>query len=247
MKKRIAALLMVAAVCIPVLAGCASQPDSAGTQLVTVAGEPAQVRTITVSAQGTVSAQPDVAYVVVGITTQDKDMKKAQSANGEVMNAVSSALTSAGLAEDDIRTVQYNAYPLYRYSDGSNKITGYEVNNQVELTIREIDRVGEYIDLAVAGGANMANAIRFGLLDEQALYNEALELAVHAARAKAGTLATAGGVKLTGTVQLTENTSGGQVYRSEPYAALDDTTASTPISAGSLDVDAGVTVVYEIE
>lgn len=240
--------MLIAALTIFAFSGCAVRSDGEGTSLVTVGDEVKQSKTITVSAQGTVTAAPDVAYITVGITTQEADMQKAQDSNATIMNAISTALKSAGLTDEDIKTTQYNAYPIYDYTSGTNKIVSYEVNNQVELTIKDINRVGEYIDIAVNNGANTTNSISFGILDEQSIYNDALKLAVETAKAKADTLATAGGVKIIGTMQMTENSMGGDVIREYAQAAPTDmASGSTPISTGDMDIKASVTVVYEIE
>lgn len=249
--KRYIFFTLIAVVALITLSGCGAGLDgeetgTVETSLDSAADMDTVSKSITVSAQGTVTTMPDVAYISVGVTTQDTEMQKAQDSNAEVMNTMAEALKGAGLTDDDIRTTQYNAYPIYDYSNDTRKIVKYEVTNQVELTIKDIERVGEYIDIAVNNGANMANSISFGILDEQGEYNEALKLAVEAAKAKADTLAAAGGVKIIGTLQITENTSGGQVYRE--YGELADTASgSTPISTGDLEIDASVTIVYEIE
>ncbi len=238
----------IAVMLVLTLAGCAVRADGDGASILPVGEDAKAPKSISVSAQGKVTAQPDVAYVTVGVTTQNKDMQEAQDNNAQTMNAMTEALKSAGLTEDDIKTTQYNAYPIYDYSSGTNKIVNYEVNNQVELTIKDITRVGEYIDIAVNNGANMTNAISFGILDQQAIYNDALKLAVEAAKAKADTLAAAGGVKIVGILQMAENSSGGGIVREYPEAAMDEgKSGSTPISSGNLDIEANVTVVYEIE
>ncbi len=247
MLKRIILSAMIALVIALALSGCAVRQDRDGTGLITVGESAKEPKSITVSAQGTVKVMPDVAYVTVGVTTQDADMQKAQANNAQAMNAMFDALKSAGLTDDDMRTTQYNAYPIYDYSSDSKKIVSYEVTNQVELTIKDIDRVGEVIDIAVNNGANMTNSISFGLLDEQRSYNDALKLAVDAAAVKAETLAQAGGVKIVGTLKMTENTSGGQIFREYAEMPADEAAGVTPISASDLDIQAGVTVTYEIE
>lgn len=247
MLKRIILSAMIALVIALALSGCAVRQDRDGTGLITVGESEKKPKSITVSAQGTVKVMPDVAYVTVGVTTQDADMQKAQANNAQTMNAMFDALTSAGLTDDDMRTTQYNAYPIYDYSSDSKKIVSYEVTNQVELTIKDINRVGEVIDIAVNNGANMTNSISFGLLDEQSSYNDALKLAVDAAAVKADMLAQAGGVKIIGTLQITENTSGGQIFREYAEMAADEAAGVTPISASDLDIQASVTVTYEIE
>jgi len=246
MKKMILSVMIVA-VMIMALSGCAVRPDGDGTGLITVEENKQEPKSITVSAQGMVKVMPDVAYVTVGVTTQDADMQKAQNSNAQVINAMFEALKSAGLTDDDMRTTQYNAYPIYDYSSDTKKIVSYEVTNQIELTIIDIDPVGEIIDFAVNNGANMTDSISFGLQDEQSSYNDALKLAVDAAKAKAETLAEAGGVNIIGTLQMAENSIGGQVFREYAEAAADENSGATPISAGDLEIQANVTVVYEIE
>lgn len=246
--KSIISFILIVVLLSLAFSGCAVRADRDGASILPAGEDVKMPKSITVSAQGKVTAQPDVAYVTVGVTTQNKDMQEAQNSNAQTMNAMQEALKNAGLTEDDIKTTQYNAYPIYDYSSSTNKIVNYEVNNQVELTIKDITRVGEYIDIAVNNGANMTNSISFGILDQQSVYNDALRLAVEAAKAKADTLAAAGGVKITGTLQMAENSVGGGIVREYPQAAMDEgKSGSTPISSGNLDVEANVTVVYEIE
>jgi hypothetical protein len=173
-------------------------------------------------------------------------MKKAQSANRETMNALFDALKAAGLTQDDIRTVNYSIYPMYDYTSGSGKISGYEVTNMIELTIRDIDTVGDYIDIAAANGANTDYSIRFDILDKSVFYNEALALAVENAKGKADAIASAGGYQIISTLEISES----QGYYSPPYdryAMAADEATSTPITAGQLEITANVTVVYQIQ
>ncbi len=254
----IAAVILILAFA---LAGCTAEPASntnvqsaqapvlsAGDKLIDLSGKEILVNKLTVSAAGTKKVMPDVAYVTVAVTTQNKVMKKAQSANRETMNALYAALKTAGLTEQDIRTVNYSVYPLYDYSNGSGVITGYQVTNSVELTIKDIDTVGDYIDIAAENGANANYSINFGLLDNSEYYNEALAEAVTKARAKADTIAAAGGYKIIGTLELSES----QGYYNPPYkyydmAAESAAGAPTPVTAGLLEITANVTIVFQIQ
>ena len=189
---------------------------------------------------------PDVAYVTVGVTTQNKKTKDAQSNNKETMNALYAALKAAGLTEDDLRTVSYSVYPMYDYSNGS-KITGYEVTNMIELTIKDIDSIGDYIDIAAATGANTNYSINFDLLDESGVYNEALADAMSKAKSKADTLASAGGYEIINTLEITEGQNSYPTSYAEYSRAADDEKASTTISAGQMEITASITVVYQIK
>jgi len=242
------ALVVLSLLALLVLAGCV--PEAAAIPVIQQQIPAAVTETpnkLTVSASGTVSVMPDVAYISVGVTTQSKNMKKAQSDNKDKMNTLYAALRSAGIAESDIRTTQYAVYPIQDYRDSAYKITGYHVVNSIELTVRDIEKAGEYLDIAAENGANTANSVRFGLLDEKVNYNAALALAMEAAKQKAAAIADAGGHTITGTLEITEISAYEQVFRNYDSAMMAEAeSASTPILAGELSVTARISVVYEI-
>ena len=71
-------------------------------------------------------------------------------------------------------------YPVYDdYSKPllDQKVRTYHVTNSLTVTLHDVNRTGEVIDIAVANGVNQANSIQFLLSDEQAqvLRTEALE------------------------------------------------------------------------
>ena len=220
---------------------------SASDKIVVQLDDAQDKNSVSVSATGTVKVTPDVAYTTVGVVTQKKKMQDAQAANRDLMNAVVAALKAAGLTDDDIRTTNYSVYPVYDYMDASQKITAFEVNNTVELTIRDIDKVGAVLDAAAAAGANTSYSVSFDLLDKSPVYNKALTAAMEAARTKADTLAAAGGFAIKGVLNVSEGYNSTPVYYE--YAAAEDNSGKAPtyISAGDLDITASVSVVYEIE
>jgi uncharacterized protein YggE len=204
----------------------------------------ANQNTLTVTGTGTVKIMPDVAYVTIGVTTNDADAAKAQQQNKDAMNAIFDALKKEGLTDDDMRTTSYTTYPRYNYD--TNEVTSYEVSNMVELTIADIDNVGKYIDIASENGANTAYPVAFSLLNQSGPYNQALELAMTSASGKAQAIISASGNEIVATLSIQENSYGYAVYARDEMAAMDTDAASTPISAGELEIAATVTVVYEI-
>ena len=76
----------------------------------------------------------------------------------------------------------------------------YQVTNTLTVTLDDVNRTGEIIDIAVANGINQADSIQFMLSDAQAqaLRSEALKKAVANARSDADTVAGALGVNITG-------------------------------------------------
>jgi hypothetical protein len=252
--------IFVAIALVLALAGCTALPvvseekpsasSTAGEKIVIQLEDGMQnsVSKLTVTANGTVKVAPDVAYTTIGVVTQKKKMQDAQTANKELMNAVIAALKGSGLTDEDIRTINYSVYPVYDYSDGVSKINMFEVNNTVELTMRDIDKVGEYLDVAATAGANTSYSVRFDILDREPFYNQALTAAMESARAKADTMAAAGGCVIVKPVEVTEGYTYNTVYREYEMAAADKMDEGvTYVSAGQLDITATVSVIYEIE
>ena len=79
------------------------------------------------------------------------------------------------------------------FVNGKRVGRGYVARNTIEVRIDTIDRVGEYLEIAVGSGATSLNGIRFDMKDQAKLEREALRLAVADARAKADAAAAGAG------------------------------------------------------
>jgi len=222
--------------------------DNLGT-VIKLSEEDTQTNVIKVSGTGTISMPPDKGIIYVGIRTQSADAATAQQTNADITDAVIKALKDAGIAEEDIITSNYHMYPIRDYEQGYETITGYVVSNQLEVTIKDIDTIGEIIDIAVEAGANDIRGVSFTLSDEkqQDARKKALDNAVQAARSDADVLASALNVTIQNPVEL--STSGG--YYNSPYmkdvSVVREEGATTPIQPGDVSVYAYVQVMYQFE
>ena len=209
---------------------------------------PVEKKTMSVSGQAKVSAAPDIAYITLGVLTEDKDARAAQKANATAMDKVIAAIKASGVKSEDIQTVNYTIYPKYDYNKetGAGTIIGYSVNNSVNITVRDLEKTGNIIDAAADSGVNVSSSISFDLSNYEKYYNDALKNAVLAAKKKAGTMAEALGVTLKAPISVSE---GGGYSPLRNYVTYDMKSemanASTPIQAGSLEITANVSIVYE--
>ncbi len=222
-----------------------------GLSLTTSADDPqAPQKTISVSSEGTVKVKPDMAYINVGVQTENKSSKTAQQENATKMNKVMKALKDLKIAEADIKTSQYTIYPMEAYSEKDQRsyITGYRVINTLEITIRDISIVGSVIDTVTTNDANTVSNIRFTVADPDKYYLQALENATVKAKAKADVLAKQFGIKLGLPSQVNE-TSGGyyppiMYAQTERFKSSMDAAATTSISSGELEIRASVGLVF---
>lgn len=212
------------------------------------AEETAPKKTINVSGQSKVSASPDFATITLGVVTEDKDAKAAQKANAVSMDKVIASIKALGISEDDIKTVNYSISPKYDYNKetGTSSIVGYTVSNNVNVTVKDISKMGSVIDAAADSGVNTSSSISFGISNYEDYYNTALKNAVIAAKKKANTMADALGVKLKDPITVSE---GGGYNPLTNYAVYDmraeGVNAATPIQAGTIEISAYVSIVYE--
>jgi uncharacterized protein len=201
---------------------------------------------ISVSGSGTVKVKPDVADVSFGVTVQKDKAKDASQAAAEQMTKVVDALKAAGVADNDIQTQMISLQPIYDYTGSLPRLQGYQSDNQVDVTIRDLTKAGETIDAAVAAGANNVSGITFRVNDQDAANAQARDAAMKDAKSKADALASAAGVSITGVISITDVSSPSQppiYYGREAGAAVD---ATTPVQPGKVDMEVTVTVVYSI-
>ncbi len=233
------AIVIVAMTCM--VSVLAASPDTSAGNVIHATGS------------GNVIGTPDRAQLTFGVTTENIDVKIAQQANAERMKKVIDALVAAGLPRDALKTTGYNIYPMYddyTKSPFEQKIRTYQVTNSLTVTLHDVNRTGEVIDIAVANGINQASSIQFMLSDEQSqvLRTEALKKAVSRARADADTVAGALGTAVTG-VQSVDISGGYAPVLFENYKADSVSQGSatpTPIQPGDVTVNAQVSITYTI-
>lgn len=235
-----AALGVIAGLALAVVLGPALTPRAAQA-----VDDPQPDRTITVSGTGTVTITPDVADLRVGVVVQRPKVKDAQAAAATAMDAVIKALRAVGIAERDIATTTLSLQPVYDYpTNGSPRITGYELRNGVVATVRDLERLSDAVDGALAGGATTLDGVSFRVDDPSDPQAQARSEAMKDARAKADALAAAAGETIVGVASISEQAS--STPWPVPYAAARADEAATPILAGTSDVSVTVGVVYLI-
>lgn len=196
---------------------------------------------IVVTGVGSVNVPPNYAQIRIGVTTRTKTVKEAINTNSKLIVAIIAALKDTGIAENDIQTAHFSIQPNYTDSRAEPKLSGYNVSNHVNVTIREIGKVGELLDRAVAAGASDVDNLSFFNSDASRAVDQAREAAIADARRKAEVYARASGVRLGRVEWVTEDTGGGS-----PVLANNLREAPVPIASGGDTVRVRVTVGFQI-
>jgi hypothetical protein len=208
------------------------------------------VRTINVSGTGKVELAPDIAYINLGVHTEDPRASVAVAANNALTQEVIDAVKAAGIAEKDIRTSNFSIWPSQNYSpDGQPLETKYVVDNTVFVTVRDLEKLGDLLDGAIAAGVNTVNSIQFDVADKTAALKQARADAVKDAQTQARELAEAAGLQLGDVYSLgfSENAYPIFDYGKGGGGGAAAEAAAVPIQPGQLTISATVSMSYAIK
>ena len=243
----------------PVVSQVASEPlvsDAAPQPTVTPNADPIQTThpnsiqpetTLSISAEGSVNREPDIAFLNAGVQTQGDTAQAAMSANSTAMNGVFEALSAANVDRKDMQTSNFSLQPQYDYSSRSNgnspRLTGYQVSNQLTVRVRDLDNLGQTMDALVSAGGNTFSSLRFALEDDRAAKNAARDIAMKEAIARAELYAAASGYEVARVVTISESSG----YSPQPMAVMARSSESaTPIATGEVGYSVSVNVTFEL-
>ncbi|MCU0904794.1 MAG: SIMPL domain-containing protein [Tabrizicola sp.] len=209
-----------------------------------VLAEEAVTRTISVTGTGSVEAAPDMATLMIGVTTQAPTAAEALAANTSATEAVIARLAASGVEARDMQTSNLSINPNWTgYDSSSPTISGYVAANMLTVRVRNLETTGTILDAAVTDGANTLNGLTFGLADPEPAYNEARKEAVADARAKAELFAAAAGVTLGPVLSIADQ---GAMTDPAPMYREAASGAPVPVVGGELGLVANVSVTFGI-
>ncbi len=215
---------------------------------------------IWVTGQGTITLEPDLVLLNIGVETMADTVAIARGDAAKAMAAIVDAVKARGLEDRDIHTVSFNIWPRYEYPeilvDGSRvrrqTLVGYTVSNTASIKIRDLDAVGEIIDDVTAAGGDPTriNGINFTIENPNLFMEQLRADAVNDAIAKAEQFAELTGVSVGSLVFISEIGGGSPVVQNfgadDGFMIAKAESVSSPISGGELELKLGVQAVFGI-
>jgi len=211
------------------------------------------VRTLSVSGSGEAMLDPDIAYIYVGVHTENPAAAEAVAENTANTEKLIQAIRDFGIEEKDIRTTNFSIYPMDRFDPATGMPSGekvYAVDNTVYVTVRNLDTLGDLLDTTVQAGANTINSVQFDVADKDEALKQARAEAVKDAESQAQSLAQAAGLSL-GEIQSIS------FSEAQPYPLFDgkggggravaEAAAAVPIQPGQLTFTVFVNVTYALK
>ena len=220
---------------------------------------PASAAEIQIASQGpvvelsvneVVRSAPDVAQVGAGVTTRAATAREALTQNSQAMDRIVARLRQLGIAGEDIQTSNFNLSPQYDYNQqsGEQVFRGYNVSNQVQVTLRDLPRAGEILDALVNAGANALYGPNFMIEDDEAAKAEARAQAFARGRRMAEDYARAAGYSSVRLLEISESVQnhGPMPQPMMARAAMDSGESAPPIEPGQVGTGVSITVKYEM-
>jgi uncharacterized protein YggE len=212
---------------------------------------------LSVVGNGKVTAVPDVADINIGVVSQGPTAKEALRDNSEAMVNLHKVLKERGVAAKDIETTQVQVSPVYSHPGARQptqteefvpKVAGYRVVNTIDVTARDVHKLGEMLDAVVHAGANQVNGISFRVEKAEELLDEARRRAMADAKRKAILLAGEAGVVLGPARQIVESGSSPPrpTYLGAPMFQQTSPRSAPPVAAGEQELSVSIQVSYAI-
>ncbi len=213
-----------------------------------------RIPTLNANGEGYVMVAPDIAIVTIGVSTRGETARAALDQNNAETARVIEAIRAAGIADKDIGTSGFGLMPVYDETpqrpaeDGmpqAPKIVGYQVDNGVTVTVREIGSSGALLDKVVTAGANRISGIAFDVANPQAAADAALRQAIADAKRKAELMADAAGVRI---VRVLDVSGGGgmPMFARAERMVFDAAPQAVPVMPGESRVQANANITFEI-
>lgn len=208
----------------------------------------AQAPVVELTVNEVVYSAPDVAQIGAGVQTRAQTAQEAVRQNAAAMEKVVARLRALGIERKDIQTSNFNLNAQFDYREGQGqRFTGYEVTNQVQVKLRNLQRAGEVLDALVAAGANNIYGPNFMLEADESAKAEARAKAFARGRAMAqeyARMAGMSGVRLLEVSEVFQNYGRPVVATAAMRAEGGD--ATTPIEPGEVGTAVNLTVKYEM-
>ena len=211
----------------------------------------------TAGGQGQETAVPDTATISIGVTQTSANAADAKDKVNLKADKIITDLKNLGISEKDIKTTNYSITPNYGAGEimpmmypsrGGSNITDYTVTQNLEVKVKQTDKINKAIDLTAKDGANLIGGISFTFSDDllNKLENKARKEAVDDAKTKAQNLADAAGIHLGRIVNVVENSTNPRFMPMMAQTAeKTDVSQPTNVTPGENTVTVNVIIYYE--
>ncbi|PLR31254.1 oxidative stress defense protein [Chimaeribacter californicus] len=145
---------------------------------------------VVTSGTASVDATPDIATLAIEVNVSSKDAATAKQQADAKVAEYFSFLQKNGIDKKDINAANLRTQPEYTYlKDGGSELKGYRASRQVQVTLRQLDKLNDLLDGALKSGLNEIRAVELGVANPETYRDQARQKAIDNATQQAGALA----------------------------------------------------------
>lgn len=207
---------------------------------------------VVTSGQATVDARPDIATLSIVVNVSSKDAADAKKQADDRVAQYFDFLQKNGIEKKDIDAANLSTQPEYDYTkEGKSVLKGYRAVRQVQVTLRQLDKLNELLDGALKSGLNEIRAVELGVTNPDSYKAQARKAAIDNATQQAAALAEGFNAKLGPVYSIRYHVANYQpmpmarMYKAAAPAA--DTSAQQTYEQQSIHFDDQVDVVFDIK
>lgn len=202
-----------------------------------------QAEVVTVTGEAKSQEKNQIANFSAGVMAQEMNKNKAITEVNTKMNDLVKAVKDFGIKEPDIKT---QSLSYYQEPKGGQNPGQWQVNNTIEIVLKDISKASDLTDLLAKSGANNVYGPNFSMEDTNTAEKSLYDAAIKDAKDKAESIATASGRKLGKVISVTDGGSIGGVY--PMLAKLDSGMGGGAVTEpGSTTVYKNLTVTFELK
>jgi len=192
-----------------------------------------QAEVVTVIGEAKSQEMNQIANFSAGVMAQDMDKNKAITEVNTKMNDLVKEVKDFGIKESDIKT---QSLSYYQEPKGGQNPGQWQVNNTIEIILRDINKAADLADLLAKSGANNVYGPNFMVDDTNEAEKGLYDAAIKDAKDKAESIAKASSRTLGKILSVSDGAGSNVIY---PMYARDEA------GGGGMSVEPGSSTVYK--
>ncbi|CAI2157986.1 26 kDa periplasmic immunogenic protein precursor [Serratia quinivorans] len=207
---------------------------------------------VVTSGTSSVDATPDIATLAIEVSVSSKDAAQAKKQVDERVAQYFDFLQKNNIEKKDISAANLRTQPEYDYlKTGESVLKGYRAVRQVQVTLRQLDKLNELLDGALKSGLNEIRSVELGVAKPDVYREQARQKAIENATQQAASLAKGFNAKLGPVYSIRYHVANYQpmpvarMYKSAGAAGESD--AAQTYEQQSIHFDDQVDVVFELQ
>lgn len=146
---------------------------------------------VTTTGEGRVEVAPDIAWLSFGVSARRPTVEAARDEVATVVDGLIRLARETGLGDEDIATAAVSVSPEFDWNPETRerRMLGYVVSRDIQLRLKDLARLGQLTERALALGVTDASPARFDTSRRDEIEDEALAAAAKQARERAQVLA----------------------------------------------------------